>query len=136
MPPALYSNTEDELGLLGDNVQMPRVLVLNDLKKATKGNYVYPPGSGTPARPLCEIVLEHEIVLSTTQTLVAEGGKKKQGTPTEAAADDHDDGVQVELRARSSRRCKRGSRRTGHRSSTCSASTRRTTFVPKRGWRS
>ena len=95
VPPALR-----KLVLLGDNAQMPRVLVLNDLKKGknSQGNYVYPPGSGTTARPLCEIILEHEIVLSTTQTVVKEGKKKKGEESAAEAADDEEDG-DIELTA-------------------------------------
>ena len=95
VPPALKG-----LGLLGANDKMPRVLVLHEsvLGKANKeGNYVYPPGSGTTARPLCEIILEHEIVLSTTQTLVAERGKKKRAKPSAAGADDHEQDNDIEL---------------------------------------
>jgi hypothetical protein len=88
IPPVLQ-----KLGLLGQADTLPRVLVLNDLPKKRKsdGRYVYP--KGEKPRPLVEIILDYDVVLTTAQTLVAEKKmkKSKKRKSGDADGDDGDD---------------------------------------------
>ena len=88
IPPVLQ-----KLGLLGQADTPPRVLVLNDLPKKRKSDGLYAYPKGEPPRPLVEIILDYDVVLTTAQTLVAEKKmkKSKKRKSGDADGDDEDD---------------------------------------------